>query len=315
MPSDKPILIIAGPTAVGKTDASLLLAQRLGAEIVSADSMQIYRGMDIGTAKPSAEERRLVYHHMIDIVAPDQPYSVGDYLRDARATIDGVLSSGGVPVVVGGTGLYIRALTRGLFHGPPADLDLRERLLRREAEGASGTLYADLVKVDPEAAIKIHPNDLRRTVRALEVYYLRDRKLSEFQREHAFGDRPYRFTMLFLVRSRKELYPRIEKRVDRMIEGGLEAEVRTLLDRGYSADLVSMQGLGYKQFIDHFLGRTSRDEAVALLKRDTRRYAKRQFTWFRREPDAVWVDITGLERAEDILEKLKKYVEISNKLV
>lgn len=315
MSSDKPILIIAGPTAVGKTDASILLARRLGAEIVSADSMQIYRGMDIGTAKPSAEERRLVYHHMIDIVAPDQPYSVGDYLRDARATIDGILSSGGVPIVVGGTGLYIRALTRGLFHGPPADLDLRERLLRREAEGESGTLYADLVKVDPEAAIKIHPNDLRRTVRALEVYYLRDRKLSEFQREHAFGDKPYRFTMLFLVRSRKELYPRIERRVDRMIEGGLEAEVRTLLDRGYPADLVSMQGLGYKQFIDHFLGRTSRDEAVALLKRDTKRYAKRQFTWFRREPDAVWVDITGLDRAEDILEKIKKYVEISNKLV
>lgn len=315
MSSDKPILIIAGPTAVGKTDASILLARQIGAEIVSADSMQIYRGMDIGTAKPSAEERRLVYHHMIDIVAPDQPYSVGDYLRDARAAIDGILSSGGIPVVVGGTGLYIRALTRGLFHGPPADLELRERLLRREAEGQAGTLYADLVKVDPEAAIKIHPNDLRRTVRALEVYYLRDRKLSEFQREHAFGDRPYRFTMLFLVRSRKELYPRIEKRVDRMIEGGLEAEVRRLLDRGYPADLTSMQGLGYKQFIDHFLGRTSRDEAVALLKRDTKRYAKRQFTWFRREPDAVWVDITGLERAEDILEKIKKYVEISNKLV
>src|SRR5512146_2907149 len=178
MSSDTPILIIAGPTAVGKTDASILLARQIGAEIVSADSMQIYRGMDIGTAKPSAEERRTVYHHMIDIVSPDQPYSVGDYLRDARA------------------------------------------------------------------AIKIHPNDLRRTVRALEVYYLRDRKLSEFQREHAFGDRPYRFTMLFLVRSRKELYPRIEKRVDRMIEGGLEAEVRRLLDRGYPADLVSMQGLG-----------------------------------------------------------------------
>ncbi|MGE5807840.1 MAG: tRNA (adenosine(37)-N6)-dimethylallyltransferase MiaA [Nitrospirota bacterium] len=315
MSSDKPILIIAGPTAAGKTDASILLARQIGAEIVSADSMQIYRGMDIGTAKPSAEERRLVYHHMIDIVAPDQPYSVGDYLRDARAAIDGILSSGGIPVVVGGTGLYIRALTRGLFHGPPADLELRERLLRREAEGQAGTLYADLVKVDPEAAIKIHPNDLRRTVRALEVYYLRDRKLSEFQREHAFGDRPYRFTMLFLVRSRKELYPRIERRVDGMIEGGLEAEVRRLLDRGYPADLVSMQGLGYKQFIDHFLGRTSRDEAVALLKRDTKRYAKRQFTWFRREPDAVWVDITGLERAEDILEKIKKYVEISNKLV
>ena len=315
MPNDKPILIIAGPTAVGKTDVSVLLARRLGAEIVSADSMQIYRGMDIGTAKPSAEQRKLVYHHMIDIAAPDQPYSVGDYLRDARSAIDGILSSGGVPIVVGGTGLYIRALTRGLFHGPPADLDLRERLLRREAEGQPGTLYADLVKTDPEAAIKIHPNDLRRTIRALEVYYLRDRKLSEFQREHAFGDRPYRFTMLFLVRSRIELYPRIEKRVEWMIESGLEAEVMTLLDRGYPADLVPMQGLGYKHFIDHFLGRTTRDEAVALLKRDTRRYAKRQFTWFRREPDAVWVDITGLERAEDILDKIKKYVEISNKLV
>jgi tRNA dimethylallyltransferase len=315
MSQEKPILIIAGPTAVGKTDVSVLLARRLGAEIVSADSMQIYRGMDIGTAKPSAEQRKLVYHHMIDIAAPDQPYSVGDYLRDARSAIDGILSSGGVPIVVGGTGLYIRALTRGLFHGPPADLEMRERLLRREAEGQPGTLYADLVKVDPEAAIKIHPNDLRRTVRALEVYYLRDRKLSEFQREHAFGDRPYRFTMLFLVRSRIELYPRIEKRVDRMIESGLEAEVMTLLDRGYPADLVSMQGLGYKHFSDHFLGRATRDEAVALLKRDTKRYAKRQFTWFRREPDAVWVDITGLERAEDILDKIKKYVEISNKLV
>jgi tRNA dimethylallyltransferase len=277
--------------------------------------MQIYRGMDIGTAKPSADQRKLVYHHMIDIAAPNQPYSVGDYLRDARSAIDGILSSGGVPIVVGGTGLYIRALTRGLFHGPPANLELRERLLRREGEGLPGTLYADLVKADPEAAIKIHPNDLRRTVRALEVYYLRDRKLSELQREHAFGDRPYRFTMLFLVRSRIELYPRIEKRVDRMIESGLEAEVMTLLDRGYSADLVSMQGLGYKHFIEHFLGRATRDEAVALLKRDTKRYAKRQFTWFRREPDAVWVDITGLERAEDILDKINKYVEISNKLV
>ncbi len=315
MSSEKPILIIAGPTAAGKTDASLLLARQLGAEIVSADSMQIYRGMDIGTAKPSPEQRKLIYHHMIDIVEPDQPYSVGDYLRDARAAIDGILSSGGVPLVVGGTGLYIRALTRGLFHGPPADLDLRERLLRREAEGQSGTLYADLVKVDPEAAIKIHPNDLRRTVRALEVYYLRDRKLSEFQREHAFGDRPYRFTLLFLVRSRDELYRRIEKRVDQMIDSGLEAEVRALFDRGYPMDLASMRGLGYKQFIEYFLGRSTRDEAVALLKRDTKRFAKRQFTWFRREPEAVWVDITGLERAEDILEKIKKYVEITNKLV
>jgi tRNA dimethylallyltransferase len=311
MPNDKPILIIAGPTAVGKTDASILLARESGAEIVSADSMQVYRGMDIGTAKPRADQRAFVYHHLIDIVEPDQPYSVGEYLRDARTAIDGIIAAGSIPIVVGGTGLYIRALMRGLFHGPPADLELRERLLQREAEGEPGTLYADLVKIDAEAAIKIHPNDLRRTVRALEVYYLRDRKLSDFQREHAFRERSHAFRLLFLVRARTELYPRIEERVDRMIAEGLEAEVKTLLDRGYSPVLPSMQGLGYKQFTDYFSGTTSRDEAITLLKRDTRRFAKRQFTWFRRESDSVWVDITGLSRPEDIVERIKKNIEIS----
>ena len=315
MSTDKPILIIAGPTAVGKTDTSILLAQELRAEIVSADSMQIYRGMDIGTAKPIREQRRIVYHHMIDIVEPHQPYSVGDYLRDARAAIDGIISSGGTPIVVGGTGLYIRALTRGLFHGPPANLDLRERLLQREAEGEPGMLYSDLVKVDPEAAIKIHPNDLRRTVRALEVYHLKDRKLSEFQREHSFQDRPYRFRMLFLVRSREELYPRIEKRIDQMITDGLEAEVKTLMDQGCRPELPSMQGLGYNQFMDYLLGKTSRDEAVSLLKRDTKRFAKRQFTWFRREPEAQWMDISGLVNTNEIVARIKKNIEISNKLV
>jgi tRNA dimethylallyltransferase len=314
MSENNPILIIAGPTAVGKTDSSILLARELGAEIVSADSMQIYRGMDIGTAKPTKEQRRLIYHHMIDIAEPDQPYSVGDFLRDARTAIGGIIASGGVPIVVGGTGLYIRALTRGLFHGPPADLELRERLLLRESE-EPGMLYSDLVKVDPEAAIKIHPNDLRRAVRALEVYYLKDRKLSDFQREHSFQDRPYTFRLLFLVRSRSELYPRIESRVDQMLAEGLEAEVKTLMERGYSPELASMQGLGYKHFIDCFLGKTSRGEAVALLKRDTKRFAKRQFTWFRREPETIWVDITGLSNTGEIVERIKKNVEISNKLV
>jgi len=315
MSNDKPILIIAGPTAAGKTEASILLARELGAELVSADSMQIYRGMDIGTAKPTKEQRKLVYHHMIDIVEPDQPYSVGDYLRDARGAISGIISSGGIPVVVGGTGLYIRALTRGLFHGPPADLELRERLLQRENEGEAGILYADLVKIDPEAAVKIHPHDLRRTLRALEVFHLRDRKLSDFQREHAFQDKPHTFRLLFLVRSRTELYPRIEQRVDQMLKDGLEAEVKTLFDRGYRDTLPSMQGIGYKHFMDYFFGRCTYDEAVEFLKRDTRRFAKRQFTWFRREPDATWVDITGLTKPGEIVERIKKYVEISNKLV
>jgi tRNA dimethylallyltransferase len=315
MPDNKPILIIAGPTAVGKTDASLLLAQEFGAEIVSADSMQIYRGMDIGTAKLTKQQRSLVYHHLIDIVEPDQPYSVGDYLRDARAAIDGILSSGGNPLVVGGTGLYIRALTRGLFHGPPADLDLRERLLRQESAGEPGALYSDLVKIDPEAAIKIHPNDLKRTIRALEVYYLRDRKLSEFQSEHAFKDKPYRFKLIFLVRARPELYARIEQRVDQMLMEGLEAEVKTLMERGYNPELFSMKALGYQHFMAYSLGKFSRDEAVALLKRDTKRFAKRQFTWFRREPEAVWVDITGLSEPAQIVERIKKNIEIPNNLV
>ena len=310
MSSDNPILIIAGPTAVGKTDASLLLAQELGAEIVSADSMQIYRGMDIGTAKPTKEQRRLVYHHMLDIADPAQPYSVGDYLRDARAALDGIISSGGVPIVVGGTGLYIRALMRGLFHGPPADVELRGRLLQKDADQGEGALYAELAGVDPAAAVKIHPNDLRRTVRALEVYYLRDRTISDFQQEHAFRDRPYPFRLLFLTRERKELYPRIERRVDQMIVDGLEAEVRRLFDQGYADTLPSMQGLGYKHFMDFFHGRSSREDAVALLKRDTKRYAKRQFTWFRREPEAAWVDITGLTRPEEIVARIKKNIEM-----
>jgi tRNA dimethylallyltransferase len=306
MPAEKPILIIAGPTAVGKTDASILLARELGAEIVSADSMQIYRGMDIGTAKPTKAQRALVYHHMIDVVDPVQLYSVGDYYRDARSTIAAILSSGSVPLVVGGTGLYIRALMRGLFHGPPADIELRDRLLQQEIQGGEGTLYAELVRVDPEAAVKIHPNDLRRTIRALEVYYLRDRAISDFQREHGFNDQPYRFRLLFLTRQRSELYPRIEQRVEQMIADGLEAEVRALREQGYRPDLPSMQGLGYKHFLDHFSGRTSRDEAIALLKRDTRRYAKRQFTWFRREPDTVPVDITGIAHPGEIAERIKK---------
>ena len=315
MSSPKPILIIAGPTAVGKTDASILLAQESGAEIVSADSMQIYRGMDIGTAKPTPEQRKLVYHHMIDTADPAQPYSVGDYLRDARNAIDGILQSGGTPIVVGGTGLYIRALMRGLFHGPPADMDLREQLLRKEMENGEGTLYADLARLDPESAVKIHPNDLRRTVRALEVYYLRDRKMSDLQKAHSFNDKPYDFRLLFLVRSRSELYPRIERRVDQMIELGLEHEVKMLMLKGYTRDLVSMQALGYSHFIDYFSNKASLEDTIVLLKRDTKRFAKRQFTWFRREPDARWVDITGLETAGEIVAQIKKTIEIPDTLV
>ena len=250
--------------------------------------MQIYRGMDIGTAKPTKEQRGLVYHHLIDIVEPDQPYSVGDYLRDARAALDGILAAEGTPIVVGGIGLVYSCADAGTFSrtaGGPGTCVSGCSDGRRT--GRAACLYSDLVKVDPESAVKIHPNDLRRTIRALEVYYLRDRKLSDFQNEHAFQDKPYRFRLLFLVRSRVELYARIEQRVDQMLAEGLEAEVRTLMDRGYRRTFLAMQGLGYKQFIEHFLGNMPREETITLLKRDTRRYAKRQFTWFRREPECL----------------------------
>ena len=294
MPAEKPILIIAGPTAVGKTDASLLLARELGAEIVSADSMQIYRGMDIGTAKPTKEQRALVYHHMIDVVDPAQLYSVGRLLPRRTDSHCGDPVLGQRPPCRGryGTlhpGAHARTVPR-----PAGGHRAPGQAAPAGDPGREGTLYAELVRVDPEAAVKIHPNDLRRTIRALEVYYLRDRAISDFQREHGFNDQPYRFRLLFLTRERSELYPRIEQRVEQMIADGLEAEVRALREQGHRPDLPSMQGLGYKHFMDHFSGRTSRDEAIALLKRDTRRYAKRQFTWFRREPDTIPVDITGI---------------------
>jgi len=204
---------------------------------------------------------------------------------------------------------------KGLFHGPPADLELRERLLTKEMECGEGALYADLVRVDPEAAIKIHPNDLRRTVRALEVHSLKERKMSECQQEHGFQDTPYPFRLLFLVRSRSELYPRIEARVDRMIADGLEDEVKGLMLKGHGRDLISMQALGYSHFIDYFNGKAGYDETVLLLKRDTKRFAKRQFTWFRREPDARWVDVTGLDDPREIVERIKKNIDISSNLV
>jgi len=252
---------------------------------------------------------------MIDIVEPDHPYSVGDYYRDAQAAIDGINASGCTPIVVGGTGLYIRALTRGLFNGPSADMELREQLLRHEETNGPGTLYKDLLQSDPEAAIKIHPNDIRRTIRALEVHTVGDRKLSHFHREHAFKEKPYPYTLFFLVRSRSELYPLIEARVDRMVADGLEEEVKTLMERGFSPDLISMKGLGYQHFMAFHTKKLSRHDTVALLKRDTKRFAKRQFTWFRREHESIWIDITGLREPEEIAVRIKKNIEISNKLV
>jgi len=311
----EPILIIAGPTAVGKTGISIALAEELGAEIVSADSMQVYRGMDIGTAKPTTAERARVAHHMIDVADPAKDYSVGDYLRMAEEAIGDIRARGRTPLVVGGTGLYVRALTDGIFEGPAADRALREELLAREGDKGQGTLHAELMAADPEAAARIHPSDIRRTVRALEVYYTKGVTISEFQKAHRATGQGRIVNMAGLRRSRDELYKRIETRVDDMMSSGFLDEVIALGAAGCTRDMVSMQAIGYKQLMAHLEGEYSLDEAVRLIKRDTRRYAKRQYTWFNAEARIRWVDLSGPGCTDEALRNVKKALDIFGDMV
>lgn len=309
------LLIIAGPTAVGKTELSLSLAEELGAEIVSADSMQVYRGMDIGTAKPSAAERARVAHHMLDVAGPTDEFSTGDYLRMAEAAIADIRARGKTPLVVGGTGLYIRALTDGIFEGPGADRAFRDGLIERERVEGPGTLHRELAASDPEAASRIHPSDLRRIVRALEVFHASGVPISEVHREHRAGSIPRPVRIAGLTRDRRELYARIEMRVDAMMSAGFLNEVERLRDSGCRRDMVSMHALGYKQMMAYMDGEYQMDEAVRLIKRDTRHYAKRQFTWFNREGRVRWVDLTGMDDTARSLPELKKALEIFAEMV
>jgi tRNA dimethylallyltransferase len=292
------VILIVGPTCVGKTAAAVLLARELDTEIISADSMQIYRHMDIGTEKPTPEQMTMVRHHMIDVVEPWETYSAGRYVEAARAVIEGLHRRGRVPVVTGGTGLYIKAMTRGVFKGPAADWALRGRLLERPP----GELYGDLSRVDPEAARGIMPGDTRRVVRALEVCLKSGRRISEMRRTRT-SPLPYEFVKVALWRDRGELYPMIERRVDEMMGRGLLEEVRRVLAMGPSA--TAMQAIGYKELAGHIQGRYPLDEAVRLIKRNTKRYAKRQFTWFRKEEALRWVEVTGLGEAREVLERMR----------
>lgn len=299
---EKRILILTGPTCVGKTGLSLLIAEYLDTEIISADSMQIYRGMDIGTAKPSHDERRRVRHHMIDIVEPSERYNAGRYIDDVMPIIRSLHGRGAIPLVVGGTGLYIRAMTRGIFDAPQSDPELRAYL--RELEEASpGILYGKLQELDPEKASLIKPGDLRRIIRALEVILKTGSPMSVLEREFT-KPLPYEFIKIGLTRQRRELYRMIEERVDEMFRQGLVEEVKRLLERNPSE--TPLQAIGYKEVIAYLRGEQSLDETVHLVKRATKRYAKRQFTWFRKEPGIQWVDITGLRDERDIFEKVLK---------
>ncbi len=298
------VLILLGPTGVGKTGVSILLAKELGTEIISADSMQIYRCMDIGTAKPSEEERAIVKHRMIDSVDPWESYSTGRYIEDVVPIIEELHKRGKIPIVVGGTGLYIKAITRGIFSGPSADWQLREELLSMEEENR-GSLYNYLKQLDPEAASKITSNDVRRIVRALEVCLKTKKSMSEMQAKLT-NPLPYEFIKIGLNRDRKELYRMIEERVDEMITAGLVDEVKKILEM--NPDRTPMQAIGYKEIAMYLKGEISLDEAILLIKRGTKRYAKRQFTWFKKEDGIRWIDITGIYDSGIILSLISDVV-------
>jgi tRNA dimethylallyltransferase len=310
------VIVLLGPTGIGKTRASLLLARHLDTEIISADSMLVYRHMDIGTAKPTRQERSAVRHHMIDIVDPWQRYSTGEYVSHVVPIIDGLHALGRVPLIVGGTGLYIKALTRGIFSGPSADWDLRAELLNDE-QASPGSLYARLRLLDAEAAERISPADIRRIVRALEVCLKTDVRISQMHREQT-RPMPCRFIKIGLTRQRSELYRNIDERVDAMIGEGLVAEVievSVLIERHFSEGgspapargtppLPSMQAIGYKEIASHLAGSLNFEETVRLIKKRSRNYAKRQFTWFGKEPGISWVDVTGISEPGPVVERI-----------
>ncbi len=290
------MVVIAGPTASGKSSIGLELAQELGGEIVSADSVQVYRFLDIGSAKPTPEDRTRVIHHMLDIRNPDDYYSAGDYVREARAAVADIVGRGNIPLVVGGTGLYIRLLLGGVVDSAPRDPLLREELREQEQRLGPGTLYRKLQQVDPVYAHGVPATNTARICRALEVFYLTGRPMSQIQAEHAFKDRPYRVLFLCLALAREKLYARIDQRVDEMIAAGLVEEVKGLIGKGYDLGLKAMQSIGYRHVGWVLSGLMNLDQAIMRLKQDTRRFAKRQFTWFRSEPGVLWCDPTHKDR-------------------
>lgn len=304
-----PVVVVTGPTATGKTGLAIDLCQRFGGEIVNADSMQVYRYMDIGSAKPSPEERARAPHHLLDVVTPDVEYSAGRYAQEAREVAASIHARGRVVFLTGGTGLYIRAFLDGLVHAGGADPELRERLEREQGEAAAagdhGWLHRKLAAIDEEAASRIHPNDERRLIRALEIRSRVGELASVVRERHGFSDRPYRVLHLALEIDKPELDERIDRRCEAMIEAGLLREVRELRNRGYGAALRPMRAIGYRHLNPVVDGEDTLANALEAMQRDTRRFAKRQRTWLRTVSEAVHVDPQDLaaisERVETFL--------------
>ena len=284
------LLCLLGPTAVGKTEIAIELAQRLDAEIISVDSRQIYRQMDIGTAKPTLEERQAARHHLIDCVDISQPFSVADYQSLVDTAIADIQNRGKQVLLVGGAGLYFRAIVDGLFEGPGADPALRKHLEQEAAQHGVEVLHERLRACDPTSADRIHPNNIVRVIRALEVYELTGTPMSELQQQWYPEKQRYPFIAFCLTMPRALLYRRIEQRVDIMLANGLIAEVETLLAAGYTLDTVALQSFGYRELIDYLNGNCTYMEAVSQLKQNTRRFAKRQLTWFRKDTRLEWID-------------------------
>lgn len=299
----KPLIILAGPTAVGKTSLSIRLAKETGGEIISADSMQVYRHMDIGSAKITKEEMEGVPHYLVDVLEPEEEFNVVRFQQMAKEAAERIWEKGKIPLVVGGTGFYIQALLYDIdFTENDGDESYRRQLEQKASdEDGASELYEMLMTVDPKAAQEIHPRNLKRIIRALEFYHQTGKKISEHNETQRQRESPYNYAYFVLTDERSRLYERIDRRVDLMMEQGLLDEVRYLKERGVRKDSTAMQGLGYKELYAYLEGEYPLDEAVRIIKRDTRHFAKRQLTWFKRERDVIWADKSVIGQEEENL--------------
>lgn len=309
----KPLIILTGPTAVGKTSLSIHLAKAIGGEIISADSMQIYKHMDIGTAKILPDEMDGIPHYLVDELEPDDEFNVVRFQHMAKKAMEQIYNNGHIPIIVGGTGFYIQALLYDIdFSKTEDETPYRTMLSQYAKEHGAIALHQKLKEIDPVSAEKIHPNNVKRVIRAIEYFEQTGEPISKHNEIQAKKESPYNFLYLVLTHDREVLYHRIDQRVDCMMEQGLEEEVKHLLNMGYSEDLVSMQGLGYKEFIPYFKGERTLEEAVYILKRDTRHFAKRQLTWFKREKDVTWLSKKDYPSEDVLLEQILTYAEKNN---
>ena len=306
-----PMIILTGPTAVGKTDLSIQLAKAMNGEIISADSMQVYRHMDIGSAKVTPEEMDGVPHHLIDVLEPEEEFNVVVFQKLAKEALTGIYERGHIPIIVGGTGFYIQALLYDIdFTENDGDTAIRRELEKLAQTQGAGCLHQMLQEIDPESAAAIHQNNVKRVIRAIEFYRQTGKKISLHNEQEREKQSPYQFLYYVLDTDRKTLYERIDRRVDLMMEHGLVDEVEHLADMGCTRDMVSMQGLGYKEILDYLSGEIPLEEAVYILKRDTRHFAKRQITWFKRERDVRWLELEQFQNdRKKVLEHILDEIE------